>query len=100
MVKLVNIAMGQFSETSGNNNAFLVDVFPMRKSRPSQYSRKIHGCVLFSVRYVPAWFPGAAWKRKIPQYRQNVQNMLNTPFDWVKQQMASHSFCMCTIAQC
>ncbi|THH06929.1 hypothetical protein EW146_g9466 [Bondarzewia mesenterica] len=67
LVNLVNEAMDQFSETTATN-AFAVDIFPI-------------------LRYVPEWFPGAAWKKKVPKYRTTLQDMLNSPYDWDKQQM-------------
>lgn len=67
MVKLVDEAMDQFSETTASN-AFLVDVFPI-------------------LRYIPEWFPGAAWKKKVPKYRRTLQDMLNLPYSWAKQQV-------------
>ena len=39
------------------------------------------------VQYVPAWFPGTAWKQKAKLYRQYVEGMLQEPFELVKQQL-------------
>ncbi|KAJ7596050.1 cytochrome P450 [Mycena floridula] len=47
LVKLVDNAMEQFSETTAAN-AFMVDIFPI-------------------LRFVPEWFPGAAWKKNTSQ---------------------------------
>ncbi|KAF8989705.1 cytochrome P450 [Cyathus striatus] len=69
LVKIVNEAMDQFSETTAAG-AFLVDVFP-------------------SLRYVPSWLPGAGWKRKASKYRSTLQEMLHRPYSWTKQQMAA-----------
>ncbi|KAH9934389.1 cytochrome P450 [Fomitopsis serialis] len=69
LVKLVDDAMDGFSEAT-MPNAFLVDVFPV-------------------LRCVPAWFPGAAWKRKAQLYHDYLQEMLRAPFELVKRQMAA-----------
>ncbi|KAH9841049.1 cytochrome P450 [Rhodofomes roseus] len=69
LVKLVDDAMEGFSEATVQN-AFLVDVIPV-------------------LRYVPEWFPGAAWKRKARMYHDYLQKMLRAPFELVKQQMAA-----------
>ncbi|KAF9489406.1 cytochrome P450 [Pleurotus eryngii] len=68
LVKLVNEAMDQFSETTVTG-AFMVDVFP-------------------SLQYVPSWFPGAAWKRKVSKYHNTLEQMLDQPYQWVKKQMS------------
>ncbi|KAJ7708771.1 cytochrome P450 [Mycena rosella] len=70
LVKLVDEAMDQFSEMTAPN-AFAVDVFPF-------------------LRFVPQWFPGASWKKKVGHYHKTLQNMLDTPYEWVKKQMASY----------
>ncbi|KAJ7639248.1 cytochrome P450 [Roridomyces roridus] len=67
LLKLIDVAMKQFSELTGVN-AFAVDTFPF-------------------LRYVPEWFPGAGWKKKIIPYRAALQASLDTPLDWVKKQI-------------
>ncbi|KAJ6561144.1 cytochrome P450 [Mycena vulgaris] len=68
LVTLVDKAMDQFSEMTAPN-AFAVDMFPF-------------------LQFVPQWFPGAAWKKKVAHYHWTLQTMLDTPYDWVKKQMA------------
>lgn len=41
------------------------------------------------MKYIPAWLPGASFKRKALEWRQMNQSMLNLPFDMVKQRMVS-----------
>ncbi|KAJ7157101.1 cytochrome P450 [Mycena filopes] len=67
LVKLGDDAMSQFSEATAPN-AFAVDVFPI-------------------LRFIPEWFPGASWKKKVEPYRQTLQDLMNTPFIWVKERM-------------
>lgn len=87
LVQLVDEAMDQFSETTAAN-AFLVDVFPISEhiAYHVRYQNLDHS---FSVKYIPSWFPGAGWKRKASLYHSTLQSMLNTPFDWVKQEMVT-----------
>ncbi len=88
LIKLVDDAMDGFSETT-KTNAFLVDVFPIRPSRPL-FSRVILLLTIaneFVVKYVPAWFPGAGWKQKAKLYRGYLEEMLLTPYELVKRQM-------------
>ncbi|KAJ7639244.1 cytochrome P450 [Roridomyces roridus] len=66
-LQLADESMKQFSELTGAN-AFAVDTFPF-------------------LRYVPEWFPGAGWKKKINPYRATCQAAIDTPFIWVKRQM-------------
>ncbi|GJJ10296.1 hypothetical protein Clacol_004522 [Clathrus columnatus] len=67
LVRLVVETLRQFSETT-ISNAFLVDVLPI-------------------LRFVPSFFPGAAWKRKAIRYRECLDETLRKPYEWTKQQM-------------
>jgi len=57
--------------------SFLVDVFP-------------------SLRHVPSWMPGAAWKRIARQWRRNFDDMCEIPHELVKSSIeegkATHNF--------
>jgi hypothetical protein len=41
------------------------------------------------VRYVPDWMPGATFKLKAAEWRDLHMQLLNTPFNMVKEQMVS-----------
>ncbi|KAF8598008.1 cytochrome P450 [Ceratobasidium sp. AG-I] len=41
------------------------------------------------LQYVPAWFPGAGWKRKADAWRAEKDEMLHIPYNWTKAQMAA-----------
>jgi hypothetical protein len=41
------------------------------------------------VKYVPAWVPGAGFQRIAAEWRQDMLNMVNQPFEFVKKGMAS-----------
>ena len=43
------------------------------------------------VKYVPAWMPGAAWKRQGKAYRENMSRMSDIPFQFVKSQIVKCS---------
>ncbi|KAJ6493612.1 cytochrome P450 [Mycena vitilis] len=70
-VKLADQAMVGVSQ-SANFGTFLVDYIPLLK-------------------YVPAWFPGAQWKRDGLRWRNLGLEMWNRPFDMVKSRMADGS---------
>lgn len=40
-----------------------------------------------TVTHVPSWFPGAAWKRRIAEYARTVNDTVELPYRWVKEQM-------------
>ncbi|KAK7695652.1 hypothetical protein QCA50_000288 [Cerrena zonata] len=48
--------------------AFLVDALPI-------------------LRYIPSWFPGAHFQKLAAQWRRNVVQMVETPFEFVKEQL-------------
>ncbi|TFK48739.1 cytochrome P450 [Heliocybe sulcata] len=68
LVDLIDRTMEQFS-TLTSPNAFLVDVFPVLK-------------------YVPAWFPGARFKRIAPEWAKCSNDIQEVPLGYVKDQMA------------
>jgi len=41
----------------------------------------------FPVRYVPAWFPGAEFRRKANAWAQTLREMVDQPHDFVKRQV-------------
>ncbi|KAJ2928434.1 hypothetical protein H1R20_g8643, partial [Candolleomyces eurysporus] len=61
--------------------AFLVDSFPLMK-------------------YIPAWFPGASFKRKAHEWRKVSQGMLKLPFAEAKRQFESGTNTVSVISTC
>ncbi|KAI0094761.1 cytochrome P450 [Irpex rosettiformis] len=47
------------------------------------------------LKYVPAWLPGASFKRQALEWRQSVRAMLNRPFKMVQQHMAEGTAVPC-----
>ncbi|CCO30421.1 O-methylsterigmatocystin oxidoreductase Short=OMST oxidoreductase [Rhizoctonia solani AG-1 IB] len=41
------------------------------------------------LQYIPAWFPGAQWKRKAIAWQWQKDQMLNVPYDWTRDKMAA-----------
>jgi cytochrome P450 len=42
-----------------------------------------------SLRYLPAWFPGAGFKKTAALWAESLVNMVEQPYQYVKQQMAA-----------
>ena len=42
-----------------------------------------------TVRYIPSWFPGAEFKRKAIEWREDSVAMLEEPFEMVKQKIVN-----------
>ncbi|CAE6458090.1 hypothetical protein ACGC1H_006834 [Rhizoctonia solani] len=40
------------------------------------------------MKYIPAWMPGASWKRTANAWRKEVQQMVNVPYNWAKDQIS------------
>ncbi|KAF8812810.1 cytochrome P450 [Phlegmacium glaucopus] len=68
-VTLADEAMSQISLASAPGS-FLVDFIP-------------------PLRYLPAWFPGAGFKRTAVLWGETLTNMVEAPYQFVKQQMES-----------
>jgi hypothetical protein len=45
--------------------------------------------LIFKVKYLPEWFPGAGFQKKIKIWRKIVLDMPTTPFQFVKKQLVS-----------
>ena len=39
------------------------------------------------VKYIPSWFPGAGFKRNAESWRSLMQEFVDIPFEFVKQNM-------------
>ncbi|KAJ3560891.1 hypothetical protein NP233_g10541 [Leucocoprinus birnbaumii] len=61
---------------AGNPGSFLVDLLPVMK-------------------YIPAWFPGAGWKRQGLAWARVVDQFVNNPWDYVKNQTAEGTASPC-----
>ncbi|KEP50811.1 cytochrome P450 family protein [Rhizoctonia solani 123E] len=44
--------------------------------------------VIPALMYVPEWFPGAEWKRKIRSWKGQKIRAMSAPYEWVKAQVA------------
>jgi len=86
---VVEAAVNGFSECT-EPGAYLVDLIPLRKSRPPR--RRIIGYLHVSlriVRHVPDWFPGAGWKAKAKRFADLLTDMTDMPHQFVRDQMVS-----------
>ncbi|QRV86904.1 cytochrome P450 family protein [Ceratobasidium sp. AG-Ba] len=68
LVKIVETAVAHLSEAGIPGN-FYVNVIPW-------------------LRFFPSWFPGTGWKQTAEQWRAEMDEMVNVPFDWAKEQIA------------
>ncbi|KII90751.1 hypothetical protein PLICRDRAFT_174122 [Plicaturopsis crispa FD-325 SS-3] len=66
-VELANHATEQFSLSTAPG-AFLVDVLPL-------------------LRFVPSWFPGAGFQKTAKAWRKTLEEMVDKPHEYVKQQV-------------
>jgi hypothetical protein len=72
--------------------AFLVDAFPIRKCFSQNSCRRILQYRLPAVKYVPAWFPGAGFKKLARIAKENIDNLANLPFQHVKESFRVREF--------
>ncbi|KAI0267093.1 cytochrome P450 [Gloeopeniophorella convolvens] len=69
LVRIVSIAMRNFTEVL-KPGAYLVNDIP-------------------ALKYIPAWFPGAGFKRYAAKMREDNVNMTEVPFTWAKNAIAT-----------
>jgi hypothetical protein len=48
--------------------------------------------LIFTVKYVPAWFPGAAFKRTAQEWKKQLENVVDKPYAFVQRRMNSGKF--------
>lgn len=81
---------------AGAPGAFWVDSFPIREclSLHSYFCDRatvpntLDHCV---VKYVPSWVPGAGFKNKAKVWKQSTDQMVNGPFDKMKELAVSRT---------
>ncbi|KAF5331759.1 hypothetical protein D9758_016632 [Tetrapyrgos nigripes] len=78
-VELVNNAAESLATFSHGN--FLVDYFPL-------------------LRYVPAWFPGAHFKRKATRWSQLTSELVNKPWNQLRASISSGTAISCFGTKC
>jgi hypothetical protein len=68
--------------------SFLVDLLPIRKFRELYVEETIFcfNPTFTLVRYLPDWFPGAAFKRLAAQWNKDAEDMVSAPFAFVRAQ--------------
>ncbi|KAJ5994575.1 hypothetical protein N7451_010299 [Penicillium sp. IBT 35674x] len=67
LVNLVNVALEQFSVAS-TPGTWLVDIMP-------------------ALKYVPAWFPGAGFKRTAQEWRRSLEDVAKKPYALVQKRI-------------
>ncbi|GJC89981.1 O-methylsterigmatocystin oxidoreductase [Colletotrichum liriopes] len=68
--------------------AFLVDVFPFRKSATARLDLTCNCLTSVQVRYLPEWVPGTGFKQIAKRWRAQFQGTRDTPYAFVEHQMA------------
>jgi len=86
----VNEAVNQFSLSTAPGG-FLVNLVP---SRAYKFFVIYRNALLnsWTVRHIPAWFPGAGFKHTAALWAQSLITMVEQPHQFVKQQMVDHTF--------
>ncbi|KAF8693180.1 cytochrome P450, partial [Rhizoctonia solani] len=69
LVEIVETALDHLCEAAIPGN-FLVNVMPW-------------------IRYIPDWVPGSGWKKTVDKWRKEREEMVDVPFNYTKQQIAS-----------
>jgi hypothetical protein len=90
LVAIAEAAVGGFSQASVPG-AWLVDIFPVRESDNQLMVNFLLSHTTPQVRYVPDWMPGATFKVKAAEWRDVHMQLLNVPFNMVREQMVSTS---------
>ena len=84
LVRLTELVNEQFARAS-IPGAFLVDIWPFCTSQTLALAERLFNLSFWSlVRHVPDWIPGAGWKRLGREWGANGQNLVNTPFELVR----------------
>ena len=71
----------------------LVDFFPIRKSISRSFCRRSH-IFTSSVKHYPIWLPGSGFKVRTNKIRRLVRDMLDIPYNIVREHAVSPSHCV------
>ncbi|PYH48073.1 cytochrome P450 [Aspergillus saccharolyticus JOP 1030-1] len=89
LVDLVNEAMDQFS-IAGSPGRWLVDTIPLClffcQTQPCDISLLTFETT-YAVKHLPAWFPGASFKRTGLAWNRTLLTTIEKPYQFVRQQM-------------
>lgn len=61
-------------------------------SAPLSFPESSHATHIEPVKHVPAWFPGAEWKRQALLRRLELETVCEMPYEFTKQQMVENIF--------
>lgn len=86
LVTSVDKATDEFAKST-QPGAFLVDIIPSCKRSSVSPSRLV--LKYTTVRYIPAWFPGALFQRLAKTWRTSLWQMADLPHEMVKNRMVS-----------
>ena len=84
-VGLADQATEQFSLATAPGG-FLVDLIPTCMAQ-TFYTQPTSVSYSTTVRHIPLWFPGAGFRRLANEWRMTLLQMVNQPYDLVKQQV-------------
>lgn len=48
--------------------------------------------LIFTVKYMPAWFPGAGFKRTAQEWKKQLESVVDKPYAFVHRRMNSGKF--------
>ena len=94
--KYVRLSEAAVSGTAGGGTpgSQVVDLFPARKLSSFSFFFLLCSALQLnapslSVKYIPAWLPGMAFKRYALRVRKDLEGMRNTLFDVAKKNIVS-----------
>lgn len=90
-ISLVEQAVSLFS-ISAAPGSFLVNVVPFRAYNQCKFCLLNMILMSFVVKYLPEWFPGAAFQKLAKRGRSFSQAMLNDPHDATKSEVVRFRF--------
>ena len=80
--ELSKVLLKAFDEATAGH---LVDAFPICKYHLLVLLIQLSSRWHFSVKYLPAWMPGAGFKRKAVEWKKIVNRNFKAPFEMVKR---------------
>lgn len=93
LVELADNALAEFS-LAAEAGKWMVDMMPFCKKKrsamcfiTSRFSRSSD--YFWTVKYIPDWFPGTSFKRVATEWRGVLDQTVDQPHAFVKQQMVS-----------
>ncbi|CAE6434588.1 unnamed protein product [Rhizoctonia solani] len=78
-----------YNATASNDTLFEAVSHAVKGFSEAALASNFYANIIPWMQHIPAWFPGAEWKRRALVWRWQTDQMLNVPYEWTMAKMAA-----------